>query len=194
MSPAAANKTVATAAKVSAFLATEKDPQRRADCEALVRLMSDLTGAPAVMWGPSIVGFGTYHYTYASGREGDFLIIGFSPRKAALTIYAMGGVWDEPGRLASLGRCTGGGSCLYVKRLADIDTARLRDALKESMARIARMFPAGATTTPATKSGKAVAGKKPAKKPAKQAAKNAMQKPARKPAAPATSPRRTSAR
>lgn len=178
MSPQAANKTVATAAKVSAFLAKEKDAHRRADCEALVALMSDLTGEPAVMWGASIVGFGTYHYRYASGREGDFLVIGFSPRKAALTIYAMGGVWDEPGRLTALGRCTGGGSCLYVKRLGDIDQGLLRKALAESMARIRRMFPPGATTAPATRSTKPAA-KKAAKKVAKTVTKNAKPKKSR---------------
>lgn len=146
MSPAPKNKTQPTRAAVETFLAKEKDPQRRADCEALVTLMSRITKAPAVMWGTSIVGFGQYHYVYESGREGDSMLIGFSPRKAALTIYAMGGVWADPGRLEALGRCTAGGSCLYVKRLADLNRKALERALRDSISRLTALYPPRRTT------------------------------------------------
>lgn len=172
MSPSAPNKTVPTNAKVSAFLAKERDPKRRADCETLVALMSDVTGEPAVMWGSSIVGFGTFHYRYDSGREGDSMVIGFSPRKAALSIYAMGGVWGDPGRLTALGKCTAGGSCLYVKSLADIRLPALRAALAEGARRILALYPPTADRPQSPK-------KKAVKKAVKKAAKTAAKKPAR---------------
>lgn len=180
MSPKTGNKTVATDAKVDAFLAKEKDPRRRADCEQLVSLMSDITGKPAVMWGAAIVGFDRYHYKYASGREGDSLVIGFSPRKAALTVYAMGGVWEEPGRLKALGKCTGGGACLYVKSLADIDLAQLRIALTEAMRRTHAAYPAGGASSVAAAPAKKKAAKKTAKKPLKKTAKKVARKTAKK--------------
>jgi hypothetical protein len=148
VSPKVANKTVPTDAKVSTFLAKEQHPRRRADCAALAALMSEVTGEPAVMWGPSIVGFGRYHYRYDSGREGDSMLIGFSPRKAAISIYAMGGVWSDPGRLAALGRCTAGGSCLSVKSLDDIQLPALRTALAEGVRRILAQYPPGAASKP----------------------------------------------
>lgn len=115
----AENKTKATGASVDAFLDAVPDPQRRADGKALRTLMERLSGEPARMWGPTIVGFGTYHYVYESGREGDMPRIGFSPRAAELVLY--GGFLRSPDLLARLGKHRTGKSCLYIKRLSDVD-------------------------------------------------------------------------
>jgi hypothetical protein len=119
-------KTVKTAASVAAFLARVKDPRRRADCQALVPIFERVTRATARMWGASIVGFGEYRYVYASGREGDWPLLGFSPRAQNLTIYIMAGFDRFPELMARLGTFKTGKSCLYVNRLADIDLAVLR--------------------------------------------------------------------
>ena len=115
----AENKTKATAASVDDFLDAVADPQRRADGKALRALMTRVSGELAAMWGPSIVGFGTYHYKYESGREGDMCRIGFSPRATGLVLY--GGFLRSPELLAKLGKHKTGKGCLYVKRLADVD-------------------------------------------------------------------------
>jgi hypothetical protein len=117
-------KTVQTHAAVGDFLSTVAEP-RRADALALCDLMTKATGAQPVMWGSAIVGFGTYHYVYVSGREGDWPPVGFSPRKANLTVYLADGVDKHADLLARLGPHTTGKGCLYVKRLADVDTAVL---------------------------------------------------------------------
>ncbi len=126
------NKTAPTAQDVAAFLAGIEDPRRREDGQELCRLMAEVTGEPAVMWGSSIVGFGQYHYRYDSGREGDYLAIGFSPRKASLTLYLMDGVDRYEDSLRRLGPHTTGKSCLYVKRLSDVDRTVLRHIIQES--------------------------------------------------------------
>ncbi|HSA55923.1 MAG TPA: DUF1801 domain-containing protein [Gemmatimonadaceae bacterium] len=124
-------KTKKTTRSVAAFLDAIDDESRRADCRTIVEMMRKATGAEPRMWGPSIVGFGEYHYKYASGREGDWFVAGFSPRKANLTLYIMSGFPQHEALMAKLGKYTTGKSCLYVKRLADIDLgvlARLIDA------------------------------------------------------------------
>lgn len=120
-------KTQPTDASVSAFLDGIEEEKRRKDGWALLELMCEVTGEEPIMWGPSIVGFGRYHYKYASGREGDWMITGFSPRKSALTLYIMPGFEDEGDLLARLGKFKTGKSCLYLRRLADVD----REVLKE---------------------------------------------------------------
>jgi hypothetical protein len=112
---------------VAEFLAAVADPRRRADAEAACALMTEATGAEPAMWGTSIVGFGTYHYRYATGREGDWPAVGLSPRKQALTIYLSAGFDAYEELLGRLGPHSTGKSCLYVKRLADVDQGVLRE-------------------------------------------------------------------
>jgi hypothetical protein len=134
-------KTRPTALSVDAFIEAVDDEHKRSDCRAVAGLMADITGTKGVMWGSSIVGFGSYHYRYASGREGDFFEAGFSPRKRALTIYVMAGFAEYDDLLARLGKHTTGKSCLYVKRLADIDLDVLREMLTRSVAFIRAKYP-----------------------------------------------------
>lgn len=131
------NKTQATAASVDAFLDAIADPQRRDDCRRVRSLMEAATGAPAVMWGPSIVGFGRYRYRYDSGREGEWMVTGFSPRKNDLTLYLMPGFEQQAALMAILGKHKTGKSCLYLKRLADVDMAVLEDLVTRSVAAMA---------------------------------------------------------
>jgi hypothetical protein len=141
---AAANKTSPTAAGAENFIAAVADPLRRAEAEAVAALMQAATGEPAVMWGPSIVGFGTYRYRYESGREGTMALVGFSPRKAEFVIYVTAGLERFAALLARLGPHRTGQSCLYLKRVADVDARVLRelvDANVEAMA--AQRVPAG---------------------------------------------------
>lgn len=119
---------------VEAFLQAVADPARRDDCHALVRLLREVTGEEPRMWGPSIVGFGRYHYVYDSGHSGDSCLAGFSPRKANLTIYLCAGLDRFAPQLARLGKFKAGKGCLYVKRLADIDTAVLREIVAAAAA------------------------------------------------------------
>jgi hypothetical protein len=130
-------KTKPTGRSVTQFIRSIPDEPRRRDCEALVRMMKAATGAPPRMWGPSIVGFGSYHYVYGSGREGDWFLAGFSPRRQSLTLYLMGGLDD--GLLERLGPHTTGVACLYIKRLDQIDQAALRALIKSSVARAKKM-------------------------------------------------------
>src|SRR5579863_7894266 len=115
------NKTKPTKLSVAAFIDAIPDSTRRADAKALVKLMQNAAGEKPKMWGPSIIGFGSYHYRYDSGREGDMPLIGFSPRKAATVLYGLIGSSDAPALLAKLGRHTTGKGCLYIKKLADVD-------------------------------------------------------------------------
>lgn len=143
--PAAAStatlKTQATGANVQAFLAAIADPMRRADCDALVHLMSSVTGEAATMWGPSIVGFGRYRYAYDSGREGEMCVTGFSPRKGDLSIYLDCESPAAKAKLAALGRHKAGKSCLYVRRLADVDMDVLRELVTSSVAGLRARHP-----------------------------------------------------
>lgn len=133
----AVNKTQATDADVEKFLAAIPDPARREDCQRVRALMEAATGAPARLWGPSIVGFGVYHYRYESGREGDWMVTGFSPRKNDLTLYIMPGFANYETLMARLGKHKTGKSCLYLKRLADVDMAVLETLVRESVAAMA---------------------------------------------------------
>ncbi len=123
---AVAQKTKPTDVSVADFIAAVEDPKRRADAEAACALLSEATGEPAVMWGPSIVGFGAYHYRYASGHEGDAPLVSFSPRKANLVFYLFGCDEGRGDLLARLGKHKAGKGCVYVNRLSDIDPAVLK--------------------------------------------------------------------
>jgi hypothetical protein len=125
-------KTTRNEANVADFLAAVPDARRRDDAEAVCALMAEVTEEPPKMWGSSIVGFGTYHYRYASGREGDWPPVGLSPRKQSLTIYLSAGLDRYADQLARLGPHSTGRSCLYVKRLADVDQAVLRDLIRDA--------------------------------------------------------------
>jgi len=126
------SKTKPTSVTAAEFIAGVPDGTRRADAEALVQIFQRATGEPPVMWGGSIVGFGKYHYKYESGREGDMCLVGFSPRSAALVLYARSGAEGEEARLAALGKYKGDKGCLYVKRLADIDVKTLEELVRVS--------------------------------------------------------------
>lgn len=125
-----ANKTQPTDVSISNFLATVSSPQKQADAKALDALFRQATGFNPVMWGPSIVGYGRYHYKYASGREGDFLATGFSPRKANFSVYILPGYNDYSDLLAKIGKFKKGVSCLYFNKLADIDTTILTQLIQ----------------------------------------------------------------
>jgi len=126
-------KTKATAASVSDFLAAIDDDERREDCLAVVKIMKKATGANPKMWGPSIVGFGDHKYKYESGRELDWFLTGCSPRKRELTLYIMGGFDRYDDLLASLGKHKTAKSCLYIKRLADVDRKVLTMLVESSV-------------------------------------------------------------
>ena len=119
---------------VETFLAGIEDAQKQQDCRTLVAIMQEATGAAPRMWGDAIVGFGHYHYKYASGREGDWFLTGFSPRKQNLTLYIMAGFDHYDALLSKLGKHSIGKSCLYVKRLADVDMPVLTELVVESVA------------------------------------------------------------
>jgi hypothetical protein len=133
-------KTAPTKASVTAFLKAIPDDQRRAECQALVKLMKRVTRAQPTMWGPSIVGFGRYHYRYASGREGDWFLSGFSPRKQALTIYIMAGFAPFPGLMRQLGRYKTGSGCLYLRQLEDVDLVVLEELIEGSVRHLKQTY------------------------------------------------------
>lgn len=126
-------KTKPNKISVEKFLKTIADEQTRADCETLVKLMKEATGAEPKMWGSSIVGFGQYHYKYESGREGDWFLTGFSPRKQNLTLYIMAGFAGYAELMEKLGKHTTGKSCLYVKRLSDLHMPTLKKLIRGSV-------------------------------------------------------------
>ena len=125
-------KTKPTTRSVAAFLA-QLPAERRAECEVIAGIMRRATAAEPVMWGPSIVGFGRYNYKYGSGREGEWMITGFSPRVQNLTLYLMDGVRRRPALLDRLGKYTTGVSCLYIKRLSDVDLHVLTELVQASV-------------------------------------------------------------
>ena len=130
----AENKTKPTEVSVTAYIDAIKDQIKRADAKALVKLMQSATGEKPKMWGPSIIGFGSCHYTYDSGREGDMPLAAFSPRKAATVLYSLTGSSDCEALLAKLGEHTTGKGCLYIKRLADVDQRVLEGLVAGSVA------------------------------------------------------------
>jgi hypothetical protein len=129
----AENKTQKTKASVSAFLNAIEDDQKRKDAKAVHKMMREATGARAAMWGAAIVGYGSKRYAYASGRTGDWFQVGFSPRKQALTLYIMDGFREYAPLLKKLGKHKTGKSCLYVKRLSDVDEGVLRELIERSV-------------------------------------------------------------
>jgi hypothetical protein len=128
----AANKTKATAVSVEAFLDKVPNATRREDAYTLVKMMKAITRQPAQMWGPSIVGFGSYHYKYATGREGDIPMAGFSPRSGAMTVYVMSAMPGFRDLVARLGKCKTSVACLYINKLADLDQKVLRELIAGS--------------------------------------------------------------
>ena len=128
----AENKTKPTKVSVAGFLAAIPDAARRADAEVLVRMMRKATGKPPKMWGPSIIGFGSYHYIYDSGREGDMPVVGFSPRKPAHVLYVRAGSGHLDTLLPKLGKHTTGKGCLYIKKLADVDLKVLEQLIEKA--------------------------------------------------------------
>jgi hypothetical protein len=130
---AAAMKTVPTSVPVAEFLAAIDEPERRGDCDALVQLMQAATGEKAVMWGPAIVGFGTYRYGLASGASAEMALIGFSPRKGDISVYIQPGLVGYAALLAKLGKHKTGKVCLYIQRLADVDAAVLKQIIEGSV-------------------------------------------------------------
>ena len=137
----AKNKTQPTARSVEDFLAAVTPDARREDARALCTLMARLTSEPPVLWGPTIIGFGSYHYRYDSGREGDIIRVGFSPRKPATVLYIHGGFARYEALVAQLGKVSRGKSCIYVKRLADLDLGVLETLIAESLADLSRIHP-----------------------------------------------------
>lgn len=135
------NKTQVTKENPEKFLNTIEDKVKREDSLAILKLMKKITGEKPKMWGPSIVGFGDYHYKYESGREGDFFITGFSPRKQNLTIYIMPGFDKYEDLLLKLGKYKTSVSCLYIKRLSDIDINILEKMIKESYSYMKKNYP-----------------------------------------------------
>lgn len=129
----AEQKTKPTQASVKEFLNQIPDKERRDDCFAVAKIMEEITGDKPKMWGPSIVGFGTYHYKYASGHEGDWPIAAFSPRKRDLTLYLMVGFEKNADLMKQLGKHSTGKSCLYIKRLSDIHIPTLKRLIKWSV-------------------------------------------------------------
>ena len=128
----AENKTRKTGASVEEFIASIENRRRREDGSEILAMMCEITGLEPEMWGPSIIGFGDYHYKYESGREGDFFLTGFSPRKQNLTLYIMSGLEGQEQLLDKLGKHRTGAACLYINKLDDIDRDILRDLIRIS--------------------------------------------------------------
>ena len=126
-------KTKPTEVSVDEFIANIDDPQKRADVETIAAIMAKATRSPGKMWGASIVGFGDYHYVYESGREGDWFLVGFAPRKKDLTLYIMPGFDAYEALLGKLGKHKTGKSCLYINKLADVDVKVLTKLVSESV-------------------------------------------------------------
>ena len=123
---------------VHAFLDSVESKKRREDAQAILELMQDVTGEKPQMWGTSIIGFGSYHYKYGSGREGDWFLTGFSPRKQSLTLYIIAGFDAYDHLLEKLGKHTTGKSCLYIKKLEDVDLEILKELVRQSYAHMSQ--------------------------------------------------------
>ncbi len=136
----AGNKTKPGKASVTAFINGIEDRDRRSDVKKVAAMMRAATGSRAKMWGTSIIGFGSYHYKYDSGREGDFMITGLSPRKQALTVYIMPGFSHFEGLMKKLGKYKIGKSCLYISRLADVDEKVLNRLIVDAVKYMRRNY------------------------------------------------------
>jgi hypothetical protein len=137
----AETKTKPTAVSVDDYIDAVDDERKRDDSRVLVKIMSKIAGAKPKMWGPSIIGFGTYHYKYDSGHEGDAPVAGFSPRKAALTVYIMRGFAKDDDLIAKLGKHKATKGCLYIKKLDDVDVKVLEELVKQSVAFVKKTYP-----------------------------------------------------
>ena len=135
------NKTRPTGEAVAEFIAQVDHPTRRADAHRLDEIFREVTGWEPQMWGPSIVGYGSYHYKYDSGREGDAIATGFSPRKANLVVYIMPGYANFDATLARLGKHKLGKSCLYINKLADVDEAALKELIRAGLDDLGQKYP-----------------------------------------------------
>ena len=136
-----ANKTQENDSNVMAFIENVENQIRQSDAKVVLDMMARLTGLPAKMWGASIIGFGSYHYKYASGREGDFMRVGFSPRKANLVVYILPGYTDFDDILARIGKYKKGKSCLYINKLADINMSVLEELVLAGLADMEEKYP-----------------------------------------------------
>ena len=125
---------------VDAYLEGVSDLQRRADTRSVMAIMQEVTGEPPRLWGGSMIGFGTYHYRYETGREGDWFLTGVAPRKGALTVYIMAGFDRYEALMARLGKHSVGRSCLYIKRLSDVDLDVLRELIERSVRHTAETY------------------------------------------------------
>jgi uncharacterized protein DUF1801 len=132
-------KTVPTKLNVDKFLKGIKEQEKREDCYQILKLMEKATRSKARMWGTSIVGFGDYHYVYKSGREGDWFVTGFSPRKQNLTLYSMGGFLQFTDLLKKLGKYSTGKGCLYINKLEDVDPKVLKELINQSVKAAAQL-------------------------------------------------------
>ena len=132
-------KTKQTNGSVEKFLGSIADEKKRNDCYKLVKLMKQITGHAAKMWGTSIVGFGSFHYKYDSGREGDSSLVGFSPRKGSITLYLLGGFHRHQDLMKKLGKHKTGVGCLYINTLEDVDLDILQEVIKVSIEAIKRI-------------------------------------------------------
>lgn len=130
-------KTQRNDASVEEFLDSVDKEKKRQDSYAILKLMKEVTGEEPAMWGTSIVGFGSYQYKYASGQEGEWFLVGFSPRKQNLTLYIMSGFDDYESLLGDLGKYKTGKSCLYINKLEDVDLSTLRELVEKSVAHMA---------------------------------------------------------
>ena len=139
MAKTAELKTKLNDASVEDFLNTIEDEQKRRDCFEIMKIMKQAAKAEPKMWGSSIVGFGSYHYKGASGREGDWMLTGFSPRKQNITLYIMGGFDGHQDLMKKLGRHTTGKACLYIKRLEDVDAKTLKELVGASVKMMKRL-------------------------------------------------------
>jgi hypothetical protein len=137
------NKTVPTVLSVDAFIDAVADDNQRADAKAIAAMMERLSGEKPAMWGPSIIGFGRYHYKYDSGREGEMCRIGFSPRKGQTVVYLIDGYAGKDAQLTRLGKHKTGKSCLYIKRLSDVDAGVLEAMIADSLAHMDAKYPKG---------------------------------------------------
>ena len=133
-------KTKPTRGSVTAYIKSIEDYKRRRDCIEVMAMMRRITGKPPKMWGTSIVGYGKYHYKYKSGREGDWFITGFAPRKQNLTIYIMPGFTKYSSIMKNLGKYKLGVSCLYIKSLADVDEKLLSELIEKSVSDMREMY------------------------------------------------------
>jgi hypothetical protein len=139
------NKTRPTGEAVTEFIGSVAHPTRRADAQRLDEIFREVTGWAPQMWGPSIVGYGSYHYRYDSGREGDALATGFSPRKSNLVVYIMPGYADFDDKLARLGKHKIGKSCLYINKLADVDEEVLKEMIRVGVDDLGKKYPVEAS-------------------------------------------------